>query len=176
MLDRWLNCNLVVRIRGGVAMTQAKTRPRWKANGIPVSNPIPDASRSAAPDNDHGTRRITVPVMFRGGVWEDEQKVYYQFDLPGFSHDSLEASIEEGVLHIRGERKMPEGRGKCRHDERYYGRFERAIQLPELINFDSIDACYSDGVLQLTFAKRPESMPTKIAIRHGSSENADVQQ
>lgn len=150
-------------------MTVMKTRPRWEMGWLPVNSLLREMNRLPKSNgNGHADEEVAAPV-FHGGLWEDEKNVYYEFDMPGFCHDTLDLSIEEGVLYIRGERKIPEGHGKCWRDERYYGKFERTVKLPESLDFESIDASYIDGVLHLSFAKRPESMPTKIEIRHGSA-------
>ena len=45
-----------------------------------------------------------------------------------------------------------------------FGRFERAISLPETLDHNSVEAELEDGVLYVTLAKRPEAKPVKIAI------------
>lgn len=152
-------------------MTAMKTRPRWQFAWLPTDSLMRELNRSAQPE-DQGNSEAAAPV-FHGGLWEDEEHVYYEFDMPGFSHDALDLSIDKGILYIRGERKIPEGYGKCWRDERSYGQFERTVRLPESLDFDSIEAAYVDGVLNIRFSKRPESMPTKIEIRHGGAATLD---
>lgn len=150
-------------------MTMVKNRPRWKMDCLPVHRHLQESTRGAEDHLSDHPETGTISAVFRGGVWEDEQHVYYEFDMPGMSAETLSLSIENGVLAVRGERQTPDDDRKCWHDERCYGRFERIIKLPEMLDLDSIDASYLDGVLRLEIAKRPESMPTKIEIRRGSA-------
>lgn len=155
-------------------MTMVTNRPRWEMGWLPVHSHLQELNRGPEDQRDGRSEIGTAPsafygAVFHGGVWEDEQHVYYEFDMPGLSHETLDLSIEKGVLSVRGERQMPGNHGKCWLDERYYGRFERTIKLPGMLDLDSIDASYLDGVLRLEIAKRPESMPTKIAIRRGGT-------
>lgn len=150
-------------------MTMVKNRPRWEMDWLPVHRHLQEINRGAEDKRpDHPETGMT-PAIFQGAVWEDDQHVFYEFDMPGLSAETLSLSIEKGVLAVRGERPRPDNHRKYWRDERCYGRFERTIKLPETLDLDSIDASYIDGVLRLQIAKRPESMPTKIEIRRGST-------
>jgi HSP20 family protein len=45
-----------------------------------------------------------------------------------------------------------------------YGRFERAIALPEAVDTDAVQADLKDGVVSITLPKSPEAKPRKIAL------------
>jgi hypothetical protein len=53
--------------------------------------------------------------------------------------------------------------------ERRYGRFERAIRLPQNVKADGIEAEYINGVLKVAVPKTAESSRHKIKIGSGSS-------
>ncbi|MGE3314117.1 MAG: Hsp20/alpha crystallin family protein [Planctomycetaceae bacterium] len=98
-------------------------------------------------------------------IWEDEGNVYLQADVPGYDRESIDLEFQDGKLWMRAERKVPRDDGKYWHNERMFGRSERAISIPETIDPESIDAELTDGVLCITLKKRPEARPTKIAIK-----------
>lgn len=98
-------------------------------------------------------------------MWEDGDKVYVELELPGISRDSLDLTVHHGVLRITGERPAPEGDRKYRFNQRSYGKFERSFELSDDVDTDSIDAGYTDGVLQIVLSKRPEAQPKKITLK-----------
>ena len=121
---------------------------------------------------ERDTRAVYAPLS----LWEDEEHVYVDVDVPGFRHDDLDVTFREGKLWISGERKLTERTGTVWHNERVFGRFERAIALPETIDHSSIEAELEDGVLHLTLAKRPEAKPVKIAINANGNGNGQKSQ
>ncbi len=80
-------------------------------------------------------------------------------DLPGIDPKAVELAVEGNRLVVRGERKAKEERKEKDYVYREvaYGRFERAIDLPEGVDTDSIKATYHDGVLEITM-KAPKAM------------------
>ena len=107
-----------------------------------------------------------VPVS----LWEDEEHVYLEVDVPGLQKDDLDLSIENGRLWIRGQRKQPQTGARQWYDERRYGRFERVIALSEMVEPGSIDAQLEGGVLSVTLTKRPGARTHRISIRAGNDE------
>jgi HSP20 family protein len=97
-------------------------------------------------------------------LWQDEDHVYVEADLPGMTEQDVEVTVHKGVLYIRGERKVEEGR-RYLYNGRTWGRFERAITLPDEVNTAEVQAELSDGVLRLTLPKSPETKPRKITLK-----------
>ena len=48
---------------------------------------------------------------------------------------------------------------------RAYGKVERQITLPETADPESIEAELRDGILHLTFKKKPEAQPRRISVK-----------
>jgi len=101
-----------------------------------------------------------VPVA----MWEDNDHIYIDAELPGFAEEDLDVTVHNGMLFIRGERRPEEGR-RYLYDGRSYGRFERAITLPEAISTDDVQARLTDGVLSITLPKSPEGRPKQITLK-----------
>jgi HSP20 family protein len=79
-------------------------------------------------------------------------KLVLRADLPGLSKDDVTIDVDEDLLTISGERtdEFKDNRDDYYRTERSYGRFFRAIQLPDGVNPDEIDASFKDGVLEVT--------------------------
>jgi HSP20 family protein len=139
-------------IRNNVAMTPWTT-PINRLEGL-FDRLFDDNFFSLRPD------RAGMPLS----LWQDENHIYVDVDLPGMSDEDVEVTVHKGVLFIRGERKAEEGR-QYLYDGRTWGRFERAITLPEEVNAAEVEAELCRGVLRITMAKSPETRPRKITLK-----------
>ena len=73
-------------------------------------------------------------------------------ELPGLSEKDVKIEIDNDVLTIQGERKIEQEQDEkgIRRTERRYGRFYRAIALPEGADAEKAQAEFKDGVLRVT--------------------------
>lgn len=80
-------------------------------------------------------------------------EIVVRADVPGLKKDDLHVDVEDDVLVLSGERRSEhEDRGDGYYrTERSYGRFERAIPLPEGVDAEKCEATYRDGVLEVKF-------------------------
>jgi HSP20 family protein len=97
-------------------------------------------------------------------LWQDEDHIYVEADLPGMADEDVEVTVHNGVLYIRGERKPEEGR-QYLFNGRSFGRFERAITLPDAVDTEAVQAELTRGVLRVSMPKRPETKPRKITLK-----------
>jgi HSP20 family protein len=100
-------------------------------------------------------------------VWEDDDNLYVEAELPGLNPDNIDVAVTEGdQLTIAGERtpRGPEGSTWLRQ-ECGYGRFTRTITLPAAVDADEVEATYEAGVLTLTLPKMEEAKPKRIAVK-----------
>lgn len=99
-------------------------------------------------------------------IWEDEQTVFAEIDLPGIDPAKLEVTVTEGdQLTIQGERTVTVPKGAVWHrQERGFGQFMRQVALPSLVDSDKVQASYELGVLRLTLPKSEAAKPKKIAV------------
>lgn len=102
-------------------------------------------------------------------LWEDGEAVYLDVEVPGVALSDLDVSLENSCLTIRGERKQADRKSEFAHDERFWGRFERTVQLHDWVDPGSIEATLQDGVLHLKLAKKREAQRQRIAINYGGS-------
>ena len=99
-------------------------------------------------------------------VHEDKDSFIVRTELPGLKREDIEVSLHEGTLAISGERKaetVSEGT-EVHRQERFYGKFQRALTLPTPVAADKIKAQYKDGVLTVTLPKVEEAKPKQIDI------------
>jgi HSP20 family protein len=111
--------------------------------------------------------RESLPLLYPADIWEDEENIHIEMELPGVTAENISLSYEDGLLRIEGERVSPERKGTVYMSERQYGRFSRTFQLPNVIDQNDIQANFRDGMLMITCAKKPETKPHKIEIRTG---------
>ncbi len=107
------------------------------------------------------------PWAPRADIYETEESVVLQLDLPGVKPDQIDVQSEKGMLSIKGERPFSgdiSGRQYYRV-ENVYGPFERYFEIPRTLDVTKVEAKYQDGVLTLTFPKAEEAKPKKIEIK-----------
>ncbi|RYZ11423.1 MAG: Hsp20/alpha crystallin family protein, partial [Comamonadaceae bacterium] len=87
--------------------------------------------------------------------------------------------VGRGVLSIAGERRsaLPsadasgasggarDGKSSVHIAERFHGRFQRVITLPEDADPEQVEARYGDGVLRISVARRAAAQPRRIAVQ-----------
>ena len=99
-------------------------------------------------------------------LWEDEQNIYVEAEVPGLTMQSVEVFVVGNELSIRGERREPEMENAAFHRrERGVGAFSRVIRLPSDIDSEKVQATLRDGVLTITLPKAEAAKPRKIEVR-----------
>jgi len=99
-------------------------------------------------------------------VYENEAEYTVAVDLPGIDRSTLEISIDENRLSVKGTRPAPENiqhRAECPR-----GNFLRSFSVPAAVDQKEIKADYKDGVLLVHLPKRPERQPQKVKINISS--------
>jgi HSP20 family protein len=109
-----------------------------------------------------GNRGFIPPV----DIFEDEQSVTIQLDVPGCHPENLSAEVVDGQLVVTGERTIKPEAVRRYRSERWQGKFVRSFTLPQNIDGGSIRAEYEDGVLTVTLPKPEEAKPKRISIGH----------
>ncbi len=111
---------------------------------------------------DGADRAVTgaYPVDIR----EDDDSVYVDAEVPGFTKDEVSVSIEKGILSITAERKAPEQKGTQHLTERRYNRVRRSFALPTAVDESQSRAKLDNGVLHLTLPKVAAAKPQKIEV------------
>lgn len=114
--------------------------------------------------SDQGNGLTWNPVL---DLHEDADKFTVTVELPGMKKEDFEIAFQDGQLRISGEKKTEtESKEKTTYrSERFYGRFERVIDLPSEVDGSKVDAGYKDGILSITLPKAETSKPKKIDVK-----------
>ena len=100
-------------------------------------------------------------------VWEKPESFVLEAELPGFSMNDLDVTVEGAEVLLKGERKPAEKvEGATVHRrERWHGKFERRLEFPIDLDAEKAEATMKDGVLTLVLPKSPAAAPRKISIK-----------
>lgn len=107
--------------------------------------------------------------MFKPGanILETEKAFEISMALPGIKKEDVKIDLNENTLTVSGERnfKKEETKGTWHYNEVRQGKFSRSFILPENVEFDSIEANFSDGMLEITIPKAEPKQAKTIQIK-----------
>lgn len=113
-----------------------------------------------------GIGRSGYPALNVGGTPESIE--IYAF-APGLDPGKIDVNVERGVLTLSGERQadLPaeDAQAAVHVNERYAGRFSRAVSLPDDLDPNQVAAKYRDGVLHVSIKRRESSRPRRVEVR-----------
>lgn len=109
------------------------------------------------------TRRRSPPL----NVWQDENAVYLEAELPGVSDDDVELTVEDDEVTIRGTRPPlePAPDTVFLRRERICGEFGRGVRLPVPVDASKVEASLVDGVLKVTLPRAQTPTRQRILIK-----------
>jgi HSP20 family protein len=97
-------------------------------------------------------------------VNETDSELKVSAELPGLDEKDVEVALANGVLVIKGEKKMESEDQNRWFSERYYGRFERRLAVDD-VEADKVSASFKNGVLTVTLPKAASARNVKrIAV------------
>jgi len=114
-----------------------------------------------------GTR---APLGMPMDVYRGEDGSYHvEADLPGADPDSIEVTVEHGVLTIKAERTPHYGDSEqVIAAERPQGSFARQLSLGEGADAENLTASYADGVLHVTIPASPKAQARRVKVTHAA--------
>jgi HSP20 family protein len=100
-------------------------------------------------------------------VIDTKDNVIVKASVPGIKPEDIDVSVTGDVLTIRGETASEEKieQGSYLRQERRFGKFERSLTLPTLVQADKADAKFEHGVLTLTLPKAEQVKPRSIKVK-----------
>jgi HSP20 family protein len=109
------------------------------------------------------THRAT--VMPLDGVRRDGD-VLLRFDVPGIDPESIEVTVDRGVLSVSAKRQEERAENdKFFVRERTMGTFTRRLYLSKNLNADAVEAAYHNGVLEVRIPVLEQAKPRKVEVR-----------
>ena len=114
-----------------------------------------------------GAGRSGYPALNVGGTAESVD--IYAF-APGLDPAKIDVNVERGVLTLSGERRsdLPaedSAKVSTHVKERFSGRFNRAVSLPDDLDPGQVSAKYNDGVLHVSIKRRASFKPRRVEVQ-----------
>jgi HSP20 family protein len=100
-------------------------------------------------------------------VRQKEDALIVRADLPGVRREDVNIELDDGTLVITGERNEEREEGdeqRGYHSERSYGRFYRAITLPEGAEAEACKAQMKEGVLEVRIPMKEKPQRRRIQV------------
>ena len=96
----------------------------------------------------------------------DGRDLIIQAEIPDLTKDSIEVTVANDTLTLRGERKRPADvkEEQFRRVERQYGTFSRSFSLPTTVDSSRVSADYKNGVLTITLPFREDAKPRTVNV------------
>jgi HSP20 family protein len=110
-------------------------------------------------------RGATATAAPRVALYDRGSELLLRAELPGVAEKDLDITVDQGVLTIKGERKVdaPEGYAAFRQ-ERPAFTFARSFNLPARVDPEKAQATLKDGMLTMVLPKAPEDQPRQIKV------------
>jgi len=123
-----------------------------KSNAAPASSPT---------GNNEGVE--TAEWYPAADVYEIKDEYVVAVDLPGIDRTTLDISIDDDRLAIKGNRADTDSTQAP--GERPRGNFLRVFDVPASVDQNLIKAEYKDGVLRIRLPRQPERKAQRIEIK-----------
>ena len=113
--------------------------------------------------NTAGTDGFSSPNI---DLYDDKEDLVVRAEIPGANEKDIDVSLEDGILSIKGERKLENEDNKDNYYkiERSYGSFSRSFKLPVEVKTGDAKASYKNGMLEIRIPKEEKAKPKKIEI------------
>lgn len=99
------------------------------------------------------SKRIWRPQM---DIFETRDEIIIQAEIAGVSQENMIVELSNKAVKISGVRKssQPDPTATYRLAEIQFGRFERVLYLPSVIDMEKVSASYANGFLELKLGKQ----------------------
>jgi HSP20 family protein len=111
-------------------------------------------------------RRLSGRSFPAVNVWEKEEMLFVEAEVPGLKMEDLDISVTSNELSIKGQRMKEEQEGVTYHRrERGAGSFCGVVRLPVDVDVNKVEARFEDGVLTIALPKAASAKPRKIEVK-----------
>ncbi len=99
-------------------------------------------------------------------VFDDDDQIVVRLEAPGLEKSDFDLEVLDNYLVVRGEKQIERERTEGRYHvtECAYGRFERAIPLPDEVDSSKARANYKSGVLRIELPKSAHGRRRKVTV------------
>jgi len=114
------------------------------------------------------TERRGVPAVWEPAaeLFETDNEVVFRAEMPGIDPKSVDVTVSEDALTVRGEARAEEeqkGRNYYRRELRY-GSYQRTVALPTAVQADQARAAYRNGILEVRLPKAERARAKSIKV------------
>ena len=111
-------------------------------------------------------RASNAPFKLGVDVIQNPDNYTIEASLPGFSAEDIDVTVDDGVLRIVATNSSDEAPENSRYlvRERRYGKYFRALRVPDGVDVDSATTGYKDGVLRIELPKNDGTQPKRLPI------------
>ncbi|WP_121244375.1 Hsp20/alpha crystallin family protein [Mucilaginibacter phyllosphaerae] len=145
-------------------MTLVKFNNGLKNNANPFFNDVFDSLLNDSYIGDKLVSRI--PAV---NIAENENQFNIELAIPGLKKEDLKINLDKNILTVSAEKKAEANTETKKYSKREYSynSFVRSFTLPDSVDHSKIEADYTDGILNLTVAKREEAkfQTREIAVK-----------
>ncbi|MEM7465423.1 MAG: Hsp20/alpha crystallin family protein [Pseudomonadota bacterium] len=141
-------------------MSLVKYEP-WRHFGQ-LQNDINRAFSVFGTDAEPANHRAWTPAV---DVTEYKDHYSLAVELPGIPPESVEITVDDGVLEIKGERATSKDEEVVyRRSERRAGNFSRRFHLPDTVDAENVKASNQFGVLEINIPKQEKAKSRRIEV------------
>ncbi len=129
--------------------------------------PRRESGGESAGESHELARRSSGWGVLAAEVFDDEERVVVRLEIPGMEAGEFQLEVIDHALVVRGEKRLQRERthGRYHVSECAYGRFERAIGLPDEVDPERAEASYKHGILRVELPKRTVSPRRRIKVQ-----------
>ena len=123
--------------------------------------------RAYGSEEAEGARTSWAPPI---DIYETPEAYRVVAELPGFTPDEVDVTVNEGTLTIKGERKFYNevNEENFHRIERRFGAFQRLVSLPQQVESEKVEAGFDKGVLTVSIPKAERAKPRRVEIKAGA--------
>ncbi|MBD2253727.1 Hsp20/alpha crystallin family protein [Nostoc parmelioides] len=117
----------------------------------------------------NGSEKVGFAFVPAAELEEKDDAIHLKLEVPGLEANDIHVEATPESISITGERKSEtkmEENGITRSEFRY-GKFQRVIPLPSLIQNDKVQAEYKNGILRLTVPKAESERNKVVKVNIG---------
>jgi HSP20 family protein len=122
-----------------------------------------DATQRQTSETDQGEVIERADWCPAADILESQDEYTISLDVPGIDRDTLDISVDDNRLTVKGNRPAEETalhRGECPR-----GSFLRTFSVPTAVDQTAIKANYKDGVLKVRLPRRAEKKSHRVEIK-----------
>jgi HSP20 family protein len=119
-----------------------------------------DFARVAGTARRNGGHAFTPAV----NIYQGKDAILVNVEVPGVRSEDVQIGVENNVLTVSGERRLPKEDEGWQRVESVYGTFSRSFALPSTVDSAGIEASMDAGILTVRVPRRAETQPRKIKV------------